>query len=88
MRNIVISEHAKEEIKRRKISQEQVNEVILKPQQEEDLGENLILYQSKFISSVGTPYILRVFIGTLTDPNKVVTVYKTTQIKKYWKESP
>jgi hypothetical protein len=33
----------------------------------------------------GKLYLLRVFINTTLDPAIVVTVYRTSQIKKHWR---
>ena len=35
----------------------------------------------------GTPYLVRVFVDIAGNEETVVTVYKTSKIAKYWRES-
>jgi len=44
-------------------------------------------YQSHLDFGTGKLYLLRLFINTTIDPAVVITVYRTSQIKKYWRNS-
>ena len=43
-------------------------------------------YQSITGSETGENYLVRVIVNDTVEPEKVVTVYKTSKIKKYWRE--
>ena len=79
------SNHALEEIERRKISISLVEMVLENPQQMLQQDEEIIIYQSQLDFGTGKLYLLRVFINTTIDPAVVVTAYRTGQIKKYWR---
>ena len=79
------SNHALEEIERRKISIPLVEMVLENPQQMLQQDEEIIIYQSQLDFGTGKFYLLRVFINATIDPAVVVTAYRTAQIKKYWR---
>ena len=83
--NYVFSEHANIEIIRRKLVLEQIKKVISSPDQILELENSIFVYQSKFLNPKNIEYLLRVFMGTRTDPFTVITAYKTTQFQKYWR---
>ena len=63
-----------------------VVEVVLEnPQQTLQQDEEITAYQSQLDFGTGKLYLLRVFINTTIDPAVVVTVYRTSQIKKHWR---
>jgi hypothetical protein len=81
-----LTDHAKEEMARRQISKEDVAKVLAAPEQTEAIGEGREVYQSRIES--GEPpktYVLRVFVDIDREPPKVVTVYRTSKITKYWR---
>lgn len=80
-----ISNHAEEEIKRRRISSNLVESVLKNPQQVVDEYGNKKAYQSK-IEFDGRIYLLRVVVDDIVEPKNIVTVYRTSKIKKYWRE--
>jgi len=43
-------------------------------------------YQSKVDFGEGKVYLLRVIVADNVNPATVVTVYRTSKIKKYWRE--
>jgi len=47
--------------------------------------ENIICYQSRFDVD-GKQYLVRAMVNDAVEPSVVVTVYRTSKIKKYWKE--
>ena len=81
-----LTEHAKEEIARRQISQKDVAKVIAAPEQIEAVRQGRNVYQSRI--KAGKPpqkYLLRVFIDVDRKPPEVVTAYRTSKITKYWR---
>ena len=81
-----LTEHAKEEMVRRQISQGEVANVLAAPEQFEVVREGRNVYQSHI--KVGKPpkdYLLRIFVDVNREPPEVVTVYRTSKIEKYWR---
>ncbi len=85
--NFKISNHALEEIGKRKIPISFVEEVLENPQQVFSQDEEITVYQSQLDFGTGKLYLLRLFINTTISPAVVVTIYRTSQIKKYWRNS-
>jgi hypothetical protein len=56
--------------------------VLAAPAQKRPEHGNVVCYQSK-VEINGKPYLLRVMVNEQTA--KVVTVYRTSKIEKYWK---
>ena len=86
--DIIFTSHSKLEMKRRNIKESSVISVINKAEQKINSKNNKIIFQSKFFDAdEQTEMILRV-ICELFEPKiiKVITVYKTSKIKKYWIE--
>ncbi len=86
--NIIFTSHAKLEMKRRNIKESLVISVIKKAGQKINSKNNRIIFQSKFFDAdAQTKMILRV-ICELVKPEivKIITVYKTSKIRKYWVE--
>ena len=79
------SNHALEEMKKRKVPISFVETVLENPQQILQQDEEITIYQSQIDFGTGKLYLLRVFINTTLDPAIVVTVYRTSQIKKHWR---
>jgi hypothetical protein len=71
---------------RREISQEHVRNGLANPDQIEMVREGRAVYQAKY--ETGEPpktYILRVFVDIDRKPPRVVTVYRTSKVEKYWR---
>jgi len=81
-----LTEHAKEEMARRQISQENVANVLAAPEQIEAVRQGRSVYQSR-IKTDKPPqtYLLRVFVDVDREPPEVVTVYRTSKVTKYWR---
>ena len=79
-----LTEHAKEEMARRQISQENVANVLAAPEQIEAVRQGRSVYQSR-IKTDKPPqtYLLRVFVDVDREPPEVVTVYRTSKVTKY-----
>lgn len=83
--NFRFSNHALEEMEKRKVSISFVEAVLENPQQTLQQDEEITIYQSQMDFGTGKLYLLRVFINITIDPAVVVTVYRTSQIKKHWR---
>ena len=81
-----LTDHAKTEMERRGITDEQVATVLLTPEQSEPVREGREVYQSRF--KLGEPiknFLIRVFVDYDRTPPDVVTTYRTSKIEKYWR---
>jgi hypothetical protein len=82
----LLTAHAKEEMTRRQINEDDVAKVLTVPEQVEAVRKGRSVYQLCIES--GKPpkrYLLRVFVDTDRQPAEVVTVYRTSKITKYWR---
>lgn len=80
-----LSRHARQEIKRRMIPLEFLEQVLTQPQQIilQDHGKKA--YQSQIDFGGGNIFLLRVIVADEISPPVVVTVYRTRKIYKYWR---
>ena len=87
MKPIQVTPHAKERIAARNLSSEMVKATVWNPDQiVPDEGDvNRQIYQSLFTDKKGKQKLLRVVVEETQDEIAVITVYPTSQIKKYWK---
>lgn len=79
-----ISRHAEEERERRGIPREFLESVLQNPQQIVEDKEGKKAYQSQFEFENGKIYLVRAIVADNTRPAIVVTVYRTSQIARYW----
>lgn len=87
MTEIKISNHAREQMKERRITEEMVFAIITAPQQTILQGEERVIYQSvQFFEAEKRNFLVRVFVNIVKQPNLVITVYRTSKIDKYWKD--
>ncbi len=87
MANFRISKHAREQMEERGISEDMVNEIMENPDQTIAEDEDKLIYQSiREFNSEQKSYLVRIFINILKIPWLIITVYKTSKIKKYWKD--
>jgi hypothetical protein len=82
--NFSISKHAVEEMARRQISLEQVESLMNHPDQIVEAHGGLVCYQCLSTKN-GKPGLLRAIINDAANPKNIVTIYRTSKIKKYWK---
>lgn len=80
--NFILSHHAEEKIIQRQISLKTLQEILNNPEQilEED---GLKVYQGTFVAINNKTYLLRIYINDLVEPQKIVTLYVTSKVKKY-----
>jgi hypothetical protein len=84
--NYRITDHAKQEMDRRHVSEADVAIVLATPEQSDFVRTGREVYQSRL--DFGEPprlYLLRVFVDIDREPIEVVTVYRTSKIGKYWR---
>ena len=76
------SKHALEQMHLRQISRQTVEKILTKPEQKKrETGKTI--YQSVVMRS-GKIFLIRIFVNHLKNPNLIITVYKTSKIKKYY----
>ena len=44
-------------------------------------------FQSMINTGTGKDYLVRAIVNDTVDPAKVITVYKTSKISKYWRQA-
>ncbi len=82
----VLTDHARFEMARRGITEEQIGRVLSNPEQVEFVREGRKLFQSRIEFGIPSKtYLLRVFVDVDREPPEVVTVYQTSKVKKYWR---
>jgi hypothetical protein len=59
--------------------------VLASPEQKYPVLENLTCYQSR-VEISGRPYLLRILVNETVTPPVVVMVFRTSKIRKYWRE--
>lgn len=82
--NYILTDHARFEMARRQVSEDLVAQVLSAPEQTEIVRPGRALYQSR-LGDASKFFLLRVFIDMDHAPPKVVTVYRTSKIAKYWR---
>lgn len=81
------SSHVQDEMRRRGIPLAVVESVLAAPQQKVPEHGDVTCYQSQ-VDINQTRYLVRVMVNETLSPTKVVTVYRTSKISKYWKPKP
>jgi hypothetical protein len=74
-------------ITRRRIPLAVVESVLENPQPKVSEHGEVMCYQSK-VEINQKEYLVRVMVNEMARPAKVVTVYRTSKIRKYWKTTP
>jgi len=86
--SFILSKHAEEEIKRRDIPLEFLEQVLENPEQIILEKNGAKAYQSKItFEEGGKIYLIRAIVSDETQPSVVITVYRTSNITKYWRIS-
>ena len=85
MNRVVVSDHAQFEAARRQVTEEEIRQVALGPEQVISSRKGRVIHQSRIDDSrSGERLLLRVVIEKRRDVLFVVTVYKTSKVEKYW----
>jgi hypothetical protein len=80
----VLTEHARNRMTRRGISEADVRETLRSPESTSPVRPGRLVAQKSF--AIGDPprqYLIRVFVDVDRTPPEVVTVYRTSRIGKY-----
>ncbi|MFB2896885.1 DUF4258 domain-containing protein [Aerosakkonemataceae cyanobacterium BLCC-F50] len=85
--NYILSNHAQTEIERRRIPISLVESVLANPQQIVSEKEGRKAYQSQVDFGGSRRFLLRVIVADDVQPMVVITVYRTSRIQKYWRQS-
>ena len=87
VREYRFTEHARLQMERRGIEEGEVAEVLLAPEQAEEVRPGRVVYQSRFErGGGGRVYLLRVIGDVDREPAEVVTAYWTSKVEKYWRD--
>ena len=81
-----LTKHAAEEMEERSISIEVLDQVILSPEQIVPERDELVAYQSIVAFADCGNMLVRAIVDP-TEPKRVITVYRTSKIEKYWRAS-
>ncbi|MBK8754337.1 MAG: DUF4258 domain-containing protein [Candidatus Competibacteraceae bacterium] len=82
--NYQFSAHVQQEMQLRGIPLTVIDAVLATPQQKVPGYGNIVCYQSQ-VNINQKVYLVRVMVNETVSPPKVVTVYRTSKISKYWK---
>ena len=83
---LVLSEHACWRAERRGIDEATVLEVAAAPEQVVPVRPGREIRQSRREDPVlGKRYLVRVVVDTRTDVDRVITVYRSSKLDKYWR---
>ena len=81
-----LSRHALEEIERRGIPRDLLDQVLQNPQQILPERDGKKIYQSQVEFGGSKLFLLRAIANDAVEPAVVVTVYRTSKIEKYWRQ--
>ena len=82
-----LTDHARFEMKRRRITEAEIARVLSSPEQTETVWPGRAVFQSRMRFGESAPiYLLRVFVDINRQPVEVVTAYRTSRIEKYWRD--
>ena len=79
-----LTAHAESEMARRRIPRHLLDKLMEEPQQVVPAFGHRRVYQSLLQFDDSNTYLLRAVIDDQTVPPTVVTVYRTSRIRKYW----
>ena len=84
---VSFTEHARSEARRRGISEEAALEVARAPEQRVAGRSGREIRQSRVLDPAsGKLHLVRVVIESGQDADTIVTVYRSSKIRKYWSE--
>jgi hypothetical protein len=87
LKKIQFTDHAKFEMKRRRIKEKIVEEIVRNPAQVIDLKEGRCICQARYFNGFEQKeMLLRIVIEETIREINVITAYKTSKFHKYWKK--
>jgi len=81
-----LSAHAADQLRERGIPPHVLDAVLASPEQIVPVFRGLVAYQS-LVRFGRQTFLVRAIVNDSTEPRRVVTVYRTTKIAKYWRSS-
>jgi hypothetical protein len=87
IREYAITEHAAFEMSRRGIDEAMLRSVLAAPGQRESVRPGRDVLQT-LMTIEDKEYVIRVFVDIDRTPANVVTAYRTSKIRKYWRDAP
>ena len=86
-RLVVLSDHAKAEAERRGIGESTVLQVVAAPEQRVRVRADREIRQSRVADRVsGKLYLVRAIVDLQAQSDTIVTVYRTSTVRKYWRD--
>lgn len=85
--DFILTKHAEEKMRLRKIPRGMLESVLNYPQQIVHEHDSMKAYQSLVDFGGGNMYLVRAIVDDSNIPMKVVTCYRTTHINKYWQRT-
>lgn len=83
---VVLSDHARAEAQRRAIGESMALQVAIAPEQFIAVRAGREIRQSRvFDPASGKLYLVRTIVDLGVDADTVVTVYRTSKVRKYWR---
>jgi hypothetical protein len=86
MTKYILTKHAQEEMAIRGIPESILDVVMQTPGEVVPEKEELVAYQS-VISFPEGPMLLRAIVADQDQPMRIITVYRTSKMEKYWRGS-
>jgi hypothetical protein len=84
---ISLTEHARSEARRRGIGEATVLDVARRPEQRIEVNVRREVRQSRVLDRLsGKLHLVRVVVDRYPDGDTVVTAYRTSKLRKYWRE--
>ena len=81
------SPHAQDQLRERRLPEEEVARAIQEPEQVVDGGSGSPKIAQRRIQHAGTEYLLRVIYEEHEDELTIITVYRTSKVSKYWRKA-
>jgi hypothetical protein len=82
---IELTHHARFEMERRQIPEDLVMNLLQNPEQVVAEREGLVAFQSRVVFERAGEMLLRAIVDQRAHPPRVITVYRTSKIAKYWR---
>jgi hypothetical protein len=83
----VVTDHAKLELFRRGLSEQIIHAILFAPEERDTVRPGRVVLQSRLLmGEPATTFLVRVFVDIDRHPAEVVTAYRTSKIRKYWRK--
>jgi hypothetical protein len=83
----VLTDHAKLELFRRGLSEQIIHAILSAPEERDAVRPGRVVLQSRLsMGEPATTFLVRVFVDIDRHPAEVVTAYRTSKIRKYWRK--